>query len=316
MDKTELENYIKEHSMRQTAEYFGYSPSKIRYWMKKFNIKNPEDWPCGYARTYDEQDKLKLREAMLTSKNHIKFLEDLRETNRLKKEQKYNEVKICKKCGKEFKMTKGLIDFCSIKCRNTRDLTDEIKKKISESVKDSEKYKEGNAKNIEKRRTKMMENVKLKEIDCKAYNKKKKTEKGQRTMTQNFDDLGIDSKRIRVLHEQNYKCHKCGLDKWFDEPIALEIEHINRDHSNNKRENLIALCPNCHSLTTTWRGRNKKGERKATISDEAILEALIKFDFNTRQALLNLGMAAKGGNYPRCHRIKEIYLKMLEDKKS
>jgi hypothetical protein len=233
----------------------------------------------------------------------------------IRKEQKYNEIRICKKCGKEFSTKKGLIDFCSMACRNTRERSNETKKKISDSMKTSQKGMQS-IKNLHEINSERFAKVKYdREQDIEAYNNKKKQERAERFMNKNFGDLGIDAKRARIMHEQGYRCHKCGLAEWFDEPIALEVEHIDGEHSNNKRENLIALCPNCHSLTTTWRGRNKKGERRITISDETILEALIKFDFNTRQALLSLGMAAKGGNYPRCHRIKKVYEAMLEDQK-
>lgn len=38
-------------------------------------------------------------------------------------------MKKCKKCGSEFEPQKGLISFCSLSCRNSRERTEEIKKK-------------------------------------------------------------------------------------------------------------------------------------------------------------------------------------------
>ena len=66
------------------------------------------------------------------------------------------------------------------------------------------------------------------------------------------------------------------------------------------------LCPNCHSLTSTWRGRNKK-ERKMRVSDESLLEALLLNEWNFRHSLISVGLVAKGGNYNRCHRLKREY---------
>ncbi len=43
-------------------------------------------------------------------------------------------MKTCKKCGNEFEPSKGLVSYCSLKCRNSRERSDEIKKKISESI--------------------------------------------------------------------------------------------------------------------------------------------------------------------------------------
>jgi predicted HNH restriction endonuclease len=42
----------------------------------------------------------------------------------------------------------------------------------------------------------------------------------------------------------------------------LEIEHIDGNFENNAEENLELLCPNCHSLTSTYKGANKGSGRK------------------------------------------------------
>lgn len=49
----------------------------------------------------------------------------------------------------------------------------------------------------------------------------------------------------------------CGLTEWPSDPISLELHHINGDGQDNRLENLTLLCPNCHSQTDTWGGRNK-----------------------------------------------------------
>ncbi|NCU31035.1 HNH endonuclease [Candidatus Saccharibacteria bacterium] len=66
----------------------------------------------------------------------------------------------------------------------------------------------------------------------------------------------------RRLYESKLKYPKCEICGWakisIDGRIPLELDHINGDHSDNRIENLRILCPNCHSLQPTHRGRNKK----------------------------------------------------------
>lgn len=70
----------------------------------------------------------------------------------------------------------------------------------------------------------------------------------------------------RYLFEKyNYKCSKCGWGEMnpYSKLIPLEIEHIDGNYQNNKEENLTLLCPNCHSLTATYKGANKGNGRKS-----------------------------------------------------
>ena len=55
-----------------------------------------------------------------------------------------------------------------------------------------------------------------------------------------------------------YQCNVCGCNGiWQDGVISLEVHHIDGDNTNNEIENLTYLCPNCHALTDTYRGKNK-----------------------------------------------------------
>ena len=47
-------------------------------------------------------------------------------------------------------------------------------------------------------------------------------------------------------------------NSYMDEPIPLELDHIDGNSDNNSRSNLRMICPICHARTPTYRGRNMK----------------------------------------------------------
>lgn len=53
------------------------------------------------------------------------------------------------------------------------------------------------------------------------------------------------------------KCEMCGTKEWLGKPLSLEIHHKNGVNTDNRIENLILLCPNCHSCTDNYRGKAK-----------------------------------------------------------
>lgn len=67
-----------------------------------------------------------------------------------------------------------------------------------------------------------------------------------------------------LFNKYNNKCARCGWGEInpYTNKIPLEIEHIDGNYLNNSEENLILLCPNCHSLTATYKGANKGNGRK------------------------------------------------------
>jgi 5-methylcytosine-specific restriction endonuclease McrA len=55
-----------------------------------------------------------------------------------------------------------------------------------------------------------------------------------------------------------YSCAHCGLrGEWQGKPLVLHIDHIDGNYEDCRRENLRFLCPNRHTQTPSWAGRNK-----------------------------------------------------------
>jgi RNA polymerase subunit RPABC4/transcription elongation factor Spt4 len=66
-----------------------------------------------------------------------------------------------------------------------------------------------------------------------------------------------------IIESKGNECEECGISEWNGKSIVFELEHKDGNHHNNERDNLEALCPNCHSITDTWKGRNKGSGRAA-----------------------------------------------------
>jgi 5-methylcytosine-specific restriction endonuclease McrA len=65
----------------------------------------------------------------------------------------------------------------------------------------------------------------------------------------------------RIIKEKliQYKCEFCDNDgNWKEKKLSLHIDHKNGVNNDNRMENLRFLCPNCHSQTNTYSGKNNK----------------------------------------------------------
>lgn len=211
----------------------------------------------------------------------------------------------CENCQSEHFGQYGSGRFCSSKCARCYS-TKEKRKIISSKVSDtlSRKYRNGEI----KLPFQYLDPERVKEI-VKRTTQKIKEDAKKKIMESNFEELSYERKRKRIIWEQDEKCNKCKNSHWLDSPISFEIEHKDGNRYNHVRENMEALCPNCHSLTHTWRGRNNR-KSSNSFSDDEILQRLIKFNFNRSQTLRDMGYADKGGNYRRINRLIKEYKAM------
>jgi len=139
----------------------------------------------------------------------------------------------CENCNNIHDGNYGSGRFCNAKCARGFS-TKQKRKEINEKVSKSLKGRKGAATPwSEETRNKISETWIKKAIEA------------------DFESLSFGTQRKVVIHEQGNKCSKCSIHVWQGQSLPLEIDHINGIRDDNRRENLEALCPNCHSITLT-----------------------------------------------------------------
>ena len=176
----------------------------------------------------------------------------------------------CERCGKEHDGSFGSGRFCSRPCANSRKFSEETKNKISKSL---IKYKKSlikskilylclncNIRNVQRPQVfcsiKCSQNYRFEEYIKKWQNNEVIGMRGKE---------GISSYIKKYLFEKYHnQCVKCGWNKVNEitKKIPLAAHHKDGNWKNNKEENLELLCPNCHSLTSTFGSLNKGNGRR------------------------------------------------------
>ena len=107
--------------------------------------------------------------------------------------------------------------------------------------------------------------------DTKFYpDKKKKDIKDIMVENSTFNSNSL-KKRLFSEGLKEKICECCKNTHWLDEPIKLELHHKNGDNTDNRFENLEILCPNCHSYTDNYRGKNLNKSKKNKLKKEIYL---------------------------------------------
>jgi 5-methylcytosine-specific restriction endonuclease McrA len=75
----------------------------------------------------------------------------------------------------------------------------------------------------------------------------------------------------RLLAEglKEHRCERCGIESWLGEPLSMALHHVNGDGLDNRLENLVLLCPNCHAQTPNFSGRNRRLRAVTAVADRA-----------------------------------------------
>ena len=149
--------------------------------------------------------------------------------------------------------------FCSNKCArgfSTKNGRAEISRKVSASLSGVPLIKDHPARNgwanSPAAREKAKETMRAKTLKARE----------ERLSFAPFEKLQNKERKQRVLQEQNFLCNECGNTMvWNNKPLMFHLDHIDGEHQNNERSNLRCLCPNCHSQTQTYAGKNKKLKR-------------------------------------------------------
>lgn len=103
------------------------------------------------------------------------------------------------------------------------------------------------------------------------------------------------------------KCESCYANAWLDGTIPLELHHINGDRHDNRLENLLLLCPNCHALTDNHAGKAHKDLERKLKSPESINET------EANERVISVLVFDSAESRDRWHKIPLVLRKLINN---
>lgn len=215
---------------------------------------------CEQCKSEFEKSKYRYNESVKNGWNFFCSIKCIGENRR--KEEKV-KCKNCKKIiikkTKEIERSNSKNFFCNNKCSAIFNNKIHIKKK--KKKKEHEECIFCGSKLLKDGQKKYCNNSCHQNFLHKKYIEKWKAGKINGGIGKNKEYISHHIRRY-VKKKNNEKCQKCGWNEEniYTNKIPLEIHHKDGDWKNNKEDNLELLCPNCHSLTKTYRnggGKNK-----------------------------------------------------------
>jgi Zn finger protein HypA/HybF involved in hydrogenase expression len=100
----------------------------------------------------------------------------------------------------------------------------------------------------------------------RKFNRKKKIPL-EKILVKNSNYSRSSLKRRIIKNDLlKYECSLClNSGVWNNQPLTLQLDHINGINNDHRLENLRFLCPNCHSQTSNFAGKNSKQIKKINI---------------------------------------------------
>jgi len=115
-------------------------------------------------------------------------------------------------------------------------------------------------------------------------------------------------KKLLLDEGRGKECEICGINEWQGKKLSLHLDHINGINNDNRRCNLRFICPNCHSQTESYMGKNKnKGGNRKKVSDKKLLKTILE-NKNLSFSLEKVGLSGGSGNYQRVAKLLKEYI--------